>query len=203
MEVIVSPFEHSAEKPGGHGRPSGRFAAFGCGPHGYRHRHGHGGPHGMGHFGPFGRAKRGNVRAAVLAVLAEQPMHGYEIMQQLEERSGGMWRPSPGSVYPTLQLLEDQGLIKGEDVEGKRIFSLTDAGRTEAEASAERLGTPPWTASGHGPEGPRHKLRQAVFQLGAAVKQVGMSGSDEQIAETLAILAEARKRIYGMLAEAE
>ena len=161
------------------------------------------GPHGGHPFAHWSRARRGNVRAAVLAVLAEQPMHGYQIMQQLEERSGGHWRPSPGSVYPTLQLLEDQGLVKGEDVEGKRVFSLTDEGRAEAEANKERCDVPPWAASEHGAEGPRGKLRQAVFQLGAAVRQVAVAGSPEHVDKALEILAEARRRIYALLAESE
>ena len=156
------------------------------------------GPHG---FGPHGRARRGNVKAAILAVLAEKPMHGYEVMQQLEERSGGMWRPSPGSIYPTLQLLEDQGLVKSEEVEGRRVFSLTDDGKTEADAIVQRGA--PWATSESGPEGARFKMRGAMIQLIAAVKQVGMAGSPEQIDKTLEILAEARKRVYALLAEAE
>ena len=165
----------------------------GHGPHGR-----HCGPHG---FGPHGRARRGNVRAAILAILAEQPMHGYEVMQQLESRSGGMWRPSPGSIYPTLQLLEDQGLIKSEDVDGRRVFSLTDEGKAEAETITQQGA--PWATSQSGPEGARFKLRGAAMQLMAAVRQVGMAGSQEQIDKALEILAEARKRIYGLLAESE
>jgi DNA-binding PadR family transcriptional regulator len=165
------------------------------GPHG----HGFGPrPHG---FGPHGRARRGNVKAAILAVLAEKPMHGYEVMQQLEERSGGMWRPSPGSIYPTLQLLEDQGLVRSEEVEGRRVFSLTDEGKTEAETIVERGA--PWATSESGPEGARFKVRGAMIQLIAAAKQVGMAGSPEQIDKTVEILAEARKRIYGLLAESD
>jgi len=181
---------------------------FGRWPHGYsgerRFHEGHG-PHGH-HcgprgFGPHGRARRGNVKAAILAVLAEQPMHGYEVMQQLESRSGGMWRPSPGSVYPTLQLLEDQGLVRSEEVEGRRVFSLTDEGKTEAAAITEQ--GPPWATSESGPGGARFKLRGASMQLMAAVRQVGMAGSQEQIDKALEILAEARKRIYGLLAESD
>ena len=187
---------------GGHGHAGEARFKFGegrgrggPGPRG----HGGHGPHGH---GPWSRARRGNVRAAILSVLAEEPMHGYQIMQQLEERSGGMWRPSPGSVYPTLQLLEDQGFIKGEEVEGRRVFALTEAGKTEAEASKERHGAP-WESSEHGDQGPRFKLRKAVFQIGAAVKQIGTTGSSEQVDATLEILAEARKRIYALLAEGD
>ena len=166
----------------------------GFGPHGH-------GPHGH-PFGRFGqRARRGLIRAAVLTLLNERPMHGYEIMQQLEERSGGHWRPSPGSVYPTLQMLEDQGLVRNEEVEGKRVFSLTEQGKAEAEKVAGEEGAAPWAQEGSAE--PRHKLRQAVFQLGGAAKQVGMSGSDAQVVEALAILAEARKRLYTLLAESE
>lgn len=165
----------------------------GHGPRGH-----HCGPHG---FGPHGRARRGNVKAAILAVLAEQPMHGYEVMQQLESRSGGMWRPSPGSVYPTLQLLEDQGLIKSDDVDGRRVFSLTDEGKVEAETITQQGA--PWATSQSGPEGARFKMRGATMQLMAAIRQVGMAGSQEQIDKTLEILAEARKRVYGLLADGE
>ena len=173
-----------------------------CGPARFKFGpHGSCGPHGHGH-GPWSRARRGNVRAAILSVIAEEPMHGYQIMQRLEERSGGMWRPSPGSVYPTLQLLEDQGFVKGEEIEGRRVFSLTEAGKTEAEASKERHGVP-WERPEGGDEGPRFKLRKAVFQIGAAVKQVGTTGSAQQVEATIEILAEARKRIYELLAEGD
>ena len=193
-EPGVDPGEGGFRRwPQGFGFASERRFHEGHGPHGR-----HCGPHG---FGPHGRARRGNVRAAILAVLAEQPMHGYEVMQQLESRSGGMWRPSPGSIYPTLQLLEDQGLIKSEDVDGRRVFSLTDEGKAEAETITQQGA--PWATSQSGPEGARFKLRGAAMQLMAAVRQVGMAGSQEQIDKALEILAEARKRIYGLLAESE
>jgi DNA-binding PadR family transcriptional regulator len=142
------------------------------------------------------------VRAAILLALADEPMHGYQIMQRLEERSGGAWRPSPGSVYPTLQLLEDQGLIKGEEAEGRRVFSLTETGAQEAATLKERLGDSPWGAEGDAPD-PRFALRQSVFQLGAAVKQVGMAGSADDVQKALEILREARRRMYALLADAE
>ena len=201
-------YEHATRPQGGPGSDPREGAGWhgGAGPcrgqrfHQYR---GGFGPHGFGPhgFGPHGRARRGNVKAAVLALLDERPMHGYEIMQELETRSSGFWRPSPGSVYPTLQLLEDQGLVKGEDVEGKRVFSLTDEGKTEAERITAQ--GEPWAASPGGPEGNRFRLRQGIMQLGAAVKQVGMAGTAEQVDAALEILAEARKRIYALLAEAD
>src|SRR5438067_13394684 len=88
--------------------------------------------------GPGRRARRGDVRAAALALLSERPMHGYEMIQELEERTDGVWRPSPGAVYPALQLLEDQGLVTADAGAGKRLFSLTDAGREEAEKAGDR-----------------------------------------------------------------
>ena len=179
-----------------HGRCGGHRFKFGEGPHGC-------GPHGHGHGpGPWARARRGNVRAAILSVLSDEPMHGYQIMKRLEERSGGMWRPSPGSVYPTLQMLEDEDLVKGEEIDGKRVFSLTDAGRIAAAESKERHGAP-WERDDEKDASPRFKLRRSVFQLGGAVRQIGMEGTAAQIEQTLEILAEARKRVYALLSEAE
>jgi DNA-binding PadR family transcriptional regulator len=186
-------------RAGGEGGGQGKGRGCGHG-HGPGFGHGHGG-HGHGR-GPWSRAKRGDVRAAILLALADEPMHGYQIMQWLEERSGGAWRPSPGSVYPTLQLLEDQGLIKGADAEGRRVFSLTESGAAEAAAVKERLGDAPFGAEG-GEQDPRFALRQSVFQLGAAVKQVGMAGSAADVQQALEILREARKRIYALLADAQ
>jgi len=185
-----------------------------CGPRGrdlrgrpFRFAHrgpfGHQGAHGWGR-GGFGRAKRGDVRAAILAALAEEPMHGYQIMQRLQERSGGFWNPSAGSVYPTLQLLEDQGLVTSEEVEGRRIYTLTEQGREQAEAAKQRAEESPWGGWGtSGPDDPRFKLGQAGFGLAAAVKQVITAGSPEQVEKARDILDEARKRIYALLAEGD
>ena len=179
-----------------------------------RHFHGDwgGGPRGpwqrgrSGGFGPWGpwfggrggpRMRRGNVRAAILALLAERPMHGYEMIQELESRTNGLWRPSAGSIYPTLQMLEDEGLVSGEESEGKRRFSLTVVGRTEAEG----LGRPPWEQVADAGDGPASSLRDSAFQLGAAILQVARAGSDDQIAKTREILADARRRVYAVLAE--
>jgi DNA-binding PadR family transcriptional regulator len=187
---------------GGGGRGGGPGESFGpgdsCGPGGHHH-----GPHGHHHgFGPFGRARRGMIKAAVLAALTEGPMHGYQIMQHIEELSGGAWRPSPGSVYPTLQEFEDRGLVKSEEADGKRVYALTDEGKAEAARLRDSGGNPPWW-TGEGATGTRMKLRQAVGGLGAAARQVGASGSDDMVDKTLAILADARKRIYALLAEGE
>lgn len=164
-----------------------------------RHHRRH--PHGP-LFGPGGRARRGNLRAAILVLLTDEPMHGYQIIQRLEERSGGVWRPSPGSVYPTLQLLEDQGMVRGQDEEGRRVFALTDAGRAEAERARSTDGDP-LDALGGASKEPRLQLRHAMHGLGAAVRQVAAAGTAEQVEETLGIIADARRRIYSLLAESE
>src|SRR5262245_13544395 len=94
-------------------------------------------------WGPFGRGPRvrkGDVRAAVLVLLAEQPRNGYQIIQEISERSGGLWKPSSGSVYPALQQLEDEGLVETESVDGKRSFKLTETGRTYVEEHKSELG---------------------------------------------------------------
>jgi DNA-binding PadR family transcriptional regulator len=174
---------------------------FGGGPRGGWQR----GPWGgFGSWGaPFGargggpRVRRGNVRAAILALLAERPMHGYEMIQELEARTDGLWRPSAGSIYPTLQLLEDEGLVSGEASRGKRRFSLTDAGRAEA----ERRERPPWEELTDQGEGHAASLRDSAFQLGAALVQVARTGSEDQISKTRAILDDARRRVYTLLGE--
>jgi DNA-binding PadR family transcriptional regulator len=139
------------------------------------------------------------VRAAILTLLQERPMHGYEMIRELESRSGGIWRPSAGSIYPTLQLLEDEGLLHGEESEGKRLFALTDAGREEAERL--QRAAPPWQEVADEVSPPAFQLRDAAFQLGAAVLQVGHAGDEDQVKRTLQILHETRRQIYGILGE--
>jgi len=207
---------HSAawnEEGFGGGRPpwAARLMAAGR-KHGHGHHgRGHGGPFGPGGpggglwqgFGPFGRgprAGRGDVRAAILTLLGEGPMHGYQVIQELSERSGGMWRPSPGSVYPTLQLLEDEGLVRSEEVEGKRVFHLTDAGR--AEAAKRGTDTPaPWEMGAEAE--PFAELRTLGFGLVTAVMQVVQSGNEGQVQKAKEILSEARRSLYRLLAEDE
>ena len=144
------------------------------------------------------RMSRGDVRAAVLALLAEQPMHGYQIIHEIEERSGGSWKPSAGSVYPTLQMLADEGLISAEESNGKKTYSLTEAGRAEAETSGGR--SAPWESSGMG--GPKTSaLPKAGMALAQAAAQVGRSGSPEQVKQAVEVLDEARRKLYSILAQ--
>jgi DNA-binding PadR family transcriptional regulator len=145
------------------------------------------------------RARRGDVRTALLRVLSDRPMHGYDLIRELEDRSGGEWRPSPGSVYPTLQLLEDEGLVTAEERDGKRVHTITDAGRAELKERQERGGRQePWE---FGPPGEGlAELREAGFQLAAATMQVARTGSQDQRARAAEILVDARKKLYAMLA---
>jgi DNA-binding PadR family transcriptional regulator len=147
-----------------------------------------------------GRRGRGDVRAAILALLAERPMHGYEMIQELEARTGGVWRPSPGSVYPTLQLLEDEDLIAGEEGEGRRRFALTDAGRAEVGRQGQR---PPWEEVTAGVAPVAWSLRDAVGQIHQATWSVAGAGTEAQQARALEILHDARRRLYAILAEGD
>jgi DNA-binding PadR family transcriptional regulator len=146
-----------------------------------------------------GRRRRGDVRTAILRLVSERPMHGYDLMRELEERTGGMWRPSPGSVYPTLQLLEDEGLLKGEEQQGKRVYTITDEGRAELEERAKRAEGAPWAAFADD-EG-LMQLRESGFKLAAASMQIAKTGTVEQRKQAAEVLAEARRKLYALLAE--
>ena len=145
------------------------------------------------------RMGRGDVRAAVLALLADKDMHGYQIIQEIEERSGGAWKPSPGSVYPTLQLLADEGLITATESNGRKTYSLTDEGRKLAEASADQPA--PWEAPGARDGGRTSALPKASIDLAHAVAQIGRSGTPEQVKQAVAALDEARRKVYAILAQ--
>ncbi|MFJ3824916.1 PadR family transcriptional regulator [Streptomyces nodosus] len=160
---------------------------------------GPGGPWGgRGRGGPRGRARRGDVRASILALLKDRPMHGYEMIQEIAERSGGAWKPSPGSVYPTLQLLEDEGLIASESEGGKKLFALTEAGRIAADEGPDA----PWEAASQGVDWEAlHEIRQAGFGLMEAFGQVWKAGDKDQRDKALAVINEARKKLYLILAD--
>jgi DNA-binding PadR family transcriptional regulator len=147
------------------------------------------------------RARRGDVRTAVLAVLAEKPLHGYDVIRDLEERSGGAWSPSPGSIYPTLQMLEDEGLVTSEEQDGKKVYSVTEAGRAELESRRKRSGgVNPWDV-GKVPEG-MASFRDALVKLMKAATQAARAGDVTQVEEVATILTEARRKIYEVLARA-
>jgi DNA-binding PadR family transcriptional regulator len=138
------------------------------------------------------------VRSAVLSLLAEQPMHGYQIIQEIERRSHGAWKPSPGSVYPTLQQLEDEGLVRAEEQEGRRVYRLTEDGqRVTAEKAQEYAGM--WDA--FAPREDDTQLGDLVFQVGAAFVHVMRTGSPEQIAQARQVLARTRSDLYRILGD--
>jgi len=177
------------------------------GPRGHRRNRSYarwgGGPFAFGPPGPrFGpRARRGDIRAAILALLAEEPRNGYQIIQELEQRSDGIWRPSPGAVYPALSQLEDEGLVRTIEVDGRRAFELSDAGR--AAASAREGERAPWETVGDSVADGVTELRDLAFQLGAALMQVAHSGSEENLARAREIVSEARRSVYRLLSEDE
>jgi DNA-binding PadR family transcriptional regulator len=152
---------------------------------------------GRGRRGP--RARRGDVRAAILRLLTEEPRTGYALMQAIEERSNGVWTPSAGSIYPALSLLEDEGLVRSVGRDGKKTFELTEDGTQTAE---QRSGEPaPWdTVRGEVNEDAL-ALMQATKQLGMAVLQIGQAGTPEQAREAKDILDAARKQLFGLLAK--
>lgn len=138
--------------------------------------------------------RRGDIRGALLAGLGDGPAHGYELINRLEARSSGMWRPSAGSVYPTLQLLQEEGLITGRDEDGKRVFELTDAGREAAEVFRSR------SPFGHEEHAGHAGLHQAVKTLMLAARQVATAGDEAQVVSATAIVTEARQKLYRLLA---
>ncbi|HEY4279114.1 MAG TPA: PadR family transcriptional regulator [Conexibacter sp.] len=181
---------------GGYGR--GGFPFEGRGPGG-------GGPWGAGPWGGGrrgGRARRGDVRTAALLLLAEEPRNGYQIMQELEERSGGAWRPSPGSVYPALQQLEDEGLVRAEERDGRKLFHLTDEGR----AYVERRGADaanPWDQMAGDVSEDTWALLNIGREVAMAMMQVVRTGSETQRQEAQRVLARARRDLYRLLADGD
>ena len=149
------------------------------------------------------RMARGDVRTAVLSLLAEKPMHGYQIINEIAERSGGSWKPSAGSVYPTLQLLADEGLISAEEENGRKTYSLTEAGRavTDESAAAKAPWEPSADKEGHRTDPRFSALPKAGVDLASAAAAVGRSGSPEQVQSAIDILDDARRKLYSILAQ--
>jgi len=182
------------------------------GPRFFAMRHGHGpfGPRGP--FGPMGEGQRffgrGDVKFALLELLQERPMHGYEMMKALEEKSGGFYTPSPGSIYPTLQMLEDRGLVSVQEVEGKKVYSITDAGRAmlaERQKNDEDFAGPPWRRwherSGHRAAPEMQALRSEASEL---VRLFAIAGrvslqDPERLARLRSIIEQTRKELTDMI----
>lgn len=171
-----------------------RSRAFGFGPPWEGGGRGHGRQPGRG----GGRGRRGNTRAAVLGLLAERPMHGYEMISELEQRTGGVWRPSPGSIYPTLQMLEEEGLITADEPGegGKRRYTLTDEGRARAEG-----GELPWHEFDQSHIAQAQQFREVGFGIMHALREVGRVGTEAQRAQAIEILNDTRRKLYALLAE--
>ncbi|HYI38102.1 MAG TPA: PadR family transcriptional regulator [Thermoleophilaceae bacterium] len=167
---------------------------------GHRGRGGYrrGGPPG---FGPRGRrARRGAVKAAVLVLLDEEPRNGYALIQEIEARSEGAWRPSPGSIYPALAMMEDEGLIKSVESGDQRAYELTDAGR-EALAKRGEDTAAPWEPARDDVADDTVELFKTMRQVYMASRQITEAGSTEQIKQAEQALAETRRTLYGLLAE--
>jgi DNA-binding PadR family transcriptional regulator len=202
------PPPHPPQPPGVPGGPGGfpGFPGFPGGPGSF------GGPGGWGG-GPWQRVRdlRGGgrpaarpVRPAVLALLAEEPMHGYQLMQEIRRRTHDRWRPSPGSVYPILQQLEDEGLVRTAESGGRRVAELTDAGREHVDGREEEFAAL-WSDGSPEDEPGADRfaaLWHALGELSGAAAQVGYSGTEAQVAEVKKILADARRRVYAVLADA-
>lgn len=147
-------------------------------------------------WGSARRMRGGDIRLAILQALRAAPAHGYEVMKRLEEMSGGLWRPSPGSIYPHLQLLEDEGVVRSAEHDGTRTFTLTAKGSAEAARDKEL----PWESNRDGGDEIR-TLRFAVTQLMSAAKQLSGVGDTAQIQQGIAVIQQARKGIYQILAD--
>jgi DNA-binding PadR family transcriptional regulator len=144
-----------------------------------------------------GRARRGDVRAAMLLLLSEQAQNGYQLIQEIERRTDGLWKPSPGSVYPALQQLEDEGLVRAVEFEGKRAYELTDEGHQYVDTNREELGDPFAAATGSVDEGVMD-MRGLLMQVGAAALQVAAAGRTD---EARKILGGSRRWGYPFLAQ--
>jgi len=182
------------------GRPRGRRSHHprGAGPEHADPRTPHHPHRGGGRGRGRSRASRGDVRTAVLLLLSEQPMHGYQLMQAIAERTGGVWTPSPGAVYPTINQLEDEGLVTVTAHAGRRLAAITDAGRDQLAANREAWGDP---FAGHGDGAPGVDLRRLVHELHEATRLVGRTGTDQQRAAAAKIIADARRAMFLLLAD--
>ncbi len=152
------------------------------------------------------KVRRGDVRAAILDMLKDEPMNGYQLISQIAERSGGAWKPSPGSVYPTIQQLEDEGLVEADDERGRRTLRLTEDGKRYVEEHADELAET-WAPFGEAKsEGGRPEyanLKPEIGQVMAAVWQIVTTGTDRQRREAIEILVETRRKLYGLLADGD
>ncbi|GGO26481.1 hypothetical protein GCM10010116_53160 [Microbispora rosea subsp. aerata] len=192
------PHEHR-HRGGMRGR--GPWGGFGPGPFGPPWAGGHF-PFGPRGFGRQRKAKRGDVRAAILALLAEEPRNGYQIIQEIAERSQGGWKPSPGAVYPALQQLTDEGLVRAEETDGRKTFRLTEAGRAYVEEHADEIRAP-WEEMTPDIGDDVHELFDLSRQAASALFQIAHSGTEGQIRQARQVLTETRRKLYQILADGD
>ena len=207
MENTNSPWDQPWSGPRRHGGRGPRGGSWTGGPPPWVQslidmaQHGGQPDFGRGHFGGHRspKVRRGDVRSAILDVLAVEPMNGYQIIQQIAERSGGAWKPSPGSVYPTVQQLEDEGLVEGTEGAGRRLLQLSEEGRTYVVEHPDEIAAT-WRPFDQpdSDEGPGD-LKPVIGQVMGAVWQVVVSGTKQQKAEAAEILADTRRKLYGIL----
>lgn len=204
---------HRGRRPGRGPWDAGNDSPDGPAERGYRRGsfEGSPGPFGPG-FGPpgpwrgrgrgrgRGSRRRGDVRAAILLLLDEAPRHGYELISEISDRSGGIWRPSPGTVYPTLAALEDEGLITIEQIEGRKTASLTEAGRAHVAEHREQFGTP-WQEVAGDVRAENIALRGSIAKVGVAASTVALHGTPEQARQAAEILEQTRQALYGLMAQ--
>jgi DNA-binding PadR family transcriptional regulator len=207
FESLFNQHGPQGQRPGGEGGPWGRW-----GPD----RRSGPPPWITGLFGLVGqdapprgpRVRRGDVRVAILAVLAEEPLNGYQVIQQISERTDGAWRPSPGSVYPTISQLEDEGLIEGDDVRGRRTLRLSQDGRDYLSGHAEEVAEvwAPFESAGgrtrdKGDGNDFASLKPELGRVMNAVWQIISTGTDDQRRDAIGVLVEARRALYRILAD--
>lgn len=194
----TNPWDQRPRQHGGHGGP----------PPWVQGLLGWGAP-GAAPSGPGPRARRGDVRLAILSVLAdaarrEEPVNGYQVIQQIAERSDGAWRPSPGSVYPTIQQLQDEGLVETDDERGRKTLRLTGEGSAYVEAHTSDLDAvwaPFERATQRATSGTSGDLKSEIGQMMSAVWQIVTQGSDAQRKAAIGVLVDTRRALYGILAD--
>jgi DNA-binding PadR family transcriptional regulator len=201
-KIYTTDPDHPGHHPGHHGghrhRHGPRGGGFGGGPlGGFGPGFGPGGPRGRGR-----KARRGDIRTAALLLLNEEPRNGYQIMQEVQERSDGVWRPSPGSTYPALQQLEDEGLIRARESDGRKLFELTDAGREYVKERGEDKPAP-WEQMSGDVSDQAHELGRLIREVASAFTQVVKTGSEAQMGEARKVLTTTRKDLYRILADGD
>ena len=145
------------------------------------------------------RVKKGDVKLAILRVLTVKPMHGYQIMQEIQVRSDGAWKPSAGSVYPTLALLTDEGLISASESEGRRVYTLTGSGREFVEIESDQ--PEPWNSGASRTPGPRGELIIHATKLLKEATEVARRGTSTQLGNAVSVIDDAASKLKAILTE--